>query len=147
MEVREGLYKVDITDQSMYGLVADIRSVFLEDLKENAGILPIGDDTTDVYLYFENGVAVGTARSKPKEDGFKLERIAVRKECQSKGIGRQMMKQLHDIYVPKLKEGQTIYLHSIVKIVQFYERCGYVKVGDLFLEAEIEHFRMELKLN
>ena len=145
MEVRQGLYKVDLSDESMYGQVTDIRKVFLVVLKDNAGILNTGDDTRDVYLYYEGGAAIGTIRVNPKEEGFKLERIAVRKECQSKGVGRRMMLLVHDIYVPKLGEGQKLFLHSQVEVVTFYEKCGYEKVGDIFEESGLLHYRMELR--
>ena len=43
-------------------------------------------------------------------------------------------------------ENKTMYLHAQLKAIPFYERQGFKKVGDLFVECEIEHYKMIRKL-
>jgi len=38
---------------------------------------------------------------------------------------------------------KNIYLHSQVNAVTYYERAGFVKKGDMFVEANIKHYMME----
>jgi len=41
-----------------------------------------------------------------------------------------------------LKMGKPIYLNSQISAVRFYERNGFVQEGEMFIEANIEHFKM-----
>ena len=145
MDGREGLFRVDLTDRSMVAQVTELRSVFLDVFTEET--LNIGDDKSEVYLYFESGSCIGTARAYPMEDGFKLERIVVKKDHQLKGVGKRIMQLLHEIYVPRLKHGQKIYLHSKPSMAPFYEKCGYVSNGDIYQEDGRHDIDMYLKLN
>ena len=42
-------------------------------------------------------------------------------------------------------DGKKIYLHSQLKAVPFYERNGFVKTGEPFKEAGMEHYHMDFK--
>jgi len=39
----------------------------------------------------------------------------------------------------------TIYLHAQIQVVDFYQKLGFIKVGDLFEEAGIKHYMMTFK--
>jgi predicted GNAT family N-acyltransferase len=92
------------------------------------------------YLLFTEGVAVATARWRETENGIKLERFATLASHRNKKLGALL---LDDIMEDVLPLGKKIYLHSQLKAIPFYERQGFVKLGEQFSEAEIEHFRME----
>ncbi|UKJ06425.1 GNAT family N-acetyltransferase [Solitalea lacus] len=100
------------------------------------------DEGAAHYLAEMDGKPVGAARWRETEKGFKLERFAVLKEFRGKGIGVELVKNvLNDIPV----SDKEIYLNSQLKAVEFYERLGFHKVGNIFVEAGIEHFQMQLK--
>ena len=93
------------------------------------------------YLLSVDHKPVATARWRETSKGIKLERFATLMEYRNKGLGALILHRVLDDVGLKNKR---IYLHSQLKAIPFYERQGFVKIGDQFKEAEIEHFEMEL---
>jgi len=91
------------------------------------------------YILYVDNDAVATARWRETEKGVKLERFATLSSHRNKGLGALL---LQDIMEDVLPSGKRIYLHSQLKAIPFYERFGFVKVGEQFSEADIEHFEM-----
>jgi len=99
------------------------------------------EDSSTHFLAIENGSFLGTARWRINGDKIKLERFAVLKEAREKGVGTALIDSIvDDIRVSNVK-GQ-IYLHAQVHAVPFYEKQGFKKQGNLFLECDIEHYAM-----
>lgn len=94
------------------------------------------------YLLFVGDKAVGTARWRRVGDKVKLERFAVLKGYRRKSYGDYLLQR---VVADAKKEGTPIYLHAQLKAIPFYERRGFKKVGDLFVECEIEHYKMVLE--
>ena len=91
------------------------------------------------YLLYLDDVPVATARWRETAKGIKLERFATLKEHRHKGIGYNILDQVMKDILPLKK---PIYLHSQVKAIRFYERNGFVKEGNMFIEANIQHYTM-----
>jgi predicted GNAT family N-acyltransferase len=99
------------------------------------------EDSTH-FLLFENGVALATARHRKTENGFKLERFAVLETARGKGYGMQILQAILD----DLKQEREIkYMHAQEQVIAFYEKVGFEKVGALFEEAGIMHYKMILR--
>ncbi len=94
------------------------------------------------YILYVEGEAAATARWRETDNGIKLERFATLQAHRNKGLGAILLRDIMDDILPMEKK---IYLHSQLKAIPFYERHGFVKVGEQFTEAEIEHFTMALK--
>ena len=87
---------------------------------------------------------VATARIRLFKDYVKIERVAVRKEYRGKGFGKDLFAFiLNHIAETGYKK---MVLHAQVYLLKFYEDFGFVKQGELFLEANIEHYHMEKEL-
>lgn len=97
------------------------------------------EDESLHYLLYVDNKAIGTARWRHIGNKVKLERFAVLKEYRGKGYGDFLVKT---VLIDALKEGKTIYLHAQLKAIPLYERSGFKKVGDLFMECDIEHYKM-----
>jgi predicted GNAT family N-acyltransferase len=71
-------------------------------------------------------------------------RVAVLQDQRGKGYGRAVMLALQSMARERAMQGITLaaQLHAI----GFYETLGYVARGDVFLDADIEHRWMDLKL-
>jgi predicted GNAT family N-acyltransferase len=95
------------------------------------------------FLMTLNEKAIGTARWRRVGDKVKLERFAVLKEFRGKRYGDQLLKAVID---SARVENTAMYLHAQLKAIPFYERQGFKKVGDLFVECEIEHYKMILEI-
>lgn len=93
-------------------------------------------------LLFYNELPIGTARWRETEKGIKLERFALLQEFRNKGLGSVLLREILKDVIPLQK---TIYLHAQVTAVNYYEREGFVKEGDIFVEADIEHYLMKHK--
>jgi predicted GNAT family N-acyltransferase len=90
-----------------------------------------------------DGQPAGAARWRETENGIKLERFAVLEGFRNQRIGEILLKAvLADVRA----EFPTalVYLNAQLRAVPFYERNGFQKVGAMFEEAGIQHYRMVL---
>ena len=93
------------------------------------------------FLIFYNQKPVATARHRKTKKGYKLERFAVLKKERGKGYGHQVLKAI----LEDLKSfNETIYMHAQCDVVPFYEKLNFKKIGDIFEEAGILHYKMIL---
>ena len=129
-------------DQKLFEICSSIRTrVFVDEQKVDRELEYDHEEESHFYLLYFNGKPVATARWRETDKGIKLERFAMLKEFRNKGLGSELLKAvLQD--VRNLK--RTIYLHSQLMAVSYYEMAGFKKVGDIFTEAGIEHYLMEL---
>jgi len=97
------------------------------------------EEAAEHYLLLEDGLPVVTARWRQTDRGIKLERFATRLAKRNKGLGAILLDRiLEDV----LHAEVTVYLHSQLLAVPFYERRGFRKEGDIFSEANILHYKM-----
>lgn len=101
------------------------------------------DNEAKHYLLYDDEKSVATARWRITDKGIKFERFAVLAEYRNKGLGAELVKRVLE---DTLMLHKTIYLHSQIRAVRFYERNGFVKSGSSFFEAGIEHYFMIYKL-
>ena len=118
------------------------RMVFVEEQGVDANLEYDHEEEACHYLLFLGEKAIATARWRETEHGIKLERFAVMPMFRNRGIGDIILKEvLKDV----ISSGKRVYLHSQLKAVPFYERNGFIKEGQMFTEAGIEHFLMKLE--
>lgn len=121
------------------------RTVFIEEQKvpeteEIDGHDHLGDPVADHFLFLKNGLPVGTIRCLKKGDNvLKIGRVAVLKEARGGGIGKEMMDLVEKMF-PKI---MTFALDAQEHAIPFYEKCGYIASGEIFLDAGIRHRHME----
>ena len=83
-------------------------------------------------------VAAGRLRCLP--DYAKLERIAVRAPWRGRGIGSEVTRLLLRL---AREQGYSSYrLNAQAYLEDYYGRFGFRAVGDIFMEAGIEHVSM-----
>lgn len=87
-----------------------------------------------------DGEPAAAARLRFPGPYAKLERIAVRKEWRGRGIGHALVDFM--IEQAKLRGHHTFKMHAQAYLVDFYSRHGFVRHGDLFDEAGIDHYLM-----
>ena len=97
------------------------------------------DDEAMHYLVFFNGKAAATGRRRITDEGYKLERFAVYKQFRGKYLAVSLMKEMLKDILPTEKK---IYLYAQAYAEKFYEKFGFKRVGELFIEANIEHYKM-----
>lgn len=94
-------------------------------------------------LAFDGTAPVGTGRLD-LDYGGKVGRVAVVATHRRDGVGTAVMQRLHAI--ARERKQARLWCHAQLTAVPFYERLGYVRVGDVFVEAGIDHVRMEYDL-
>lgn len=105
------------------------------------------ESTARHFKALVDGVPAGTARWRFTEKGIKLERFAVLKECRGKGVGQALVKAvLDDIQQHPDFNGKICYLHAQVSAMGLYEKFGFQKEGNLFMECNISHYKMKLHI-
>lgn len=115
------------------------REVFIKEQNIDEG-LEYDDKKVDaIYVLAKvNLIPIGTARYRFTKIGIKLERFAVLKKYRSLGVG----KSLFAFLVKTLETEKVLYLNSQKKVVNFYEKLGFKKIGKIFYEAKIPHYKM-----
>ena len=94
------------------------------------------------FLVLNNKEAVATARHRETDNGYKLERFAVLESKRGNGYGHIVLKAiLEDLS----NFNGNVYMHAQLDVIPFYEKMGFEKEGDLFIEANITHYKMSLK--
>jgi len=96
------------------------------------------EDTSTHVLARIGNKAVGTARWRKTDQGFKLERFAVLNSTRGKGVGLALVNFVLDQIGDKFKS----YLYSQVSAIGFYEKLGFKAEGEIFYEADIPHRKM-----
>ncbi len=100
------------------------------------------EDAHAVHIIAEDGgEAVGCARVIASGTDAHIGRLAVKREYRGRGIGRAVFRLAVDISLGR--GASLIWFHAQLHAVGFYEKLGFHRVGDVFLEAGIEHVRME----
>jgi predicted GNAT family N-acyltransferase len=103
------------------------------------------EDSSTHFLALLEEKPVGAARWRFTKNGIKLERFAVLKEARGKGVGQALVRAaLENISSHPESKGKTKYLNSQLNATTLYSKFGFQKVGVMFEECNIKHFKMEL---
>jgi predicted GNAT family N-acyltransferase len=93
----------------------------------------------------EGEVFVATARLFfPSSDEARIGRMAILKDYRRKGVGRRMLDML--VREARRQGARVVSLHAQWQVRDFYRACGFIDVGEPFMEAGIKHIAMERKL-
>ncbi|AZZ60941.1 GNAT family N-acetyltransferase [Oenococcus sp. UCMA 16435] len=92
--------------------------------------------------YLNNWHPVSTARIYSiGKDTWHIGRVATLKTFRGRSYARQILKRIEKN--AKSKNIKKLELEAQVHAISFYEDLGYQTFGDIFLDANIEHRRME----
>lgn len=105
-----------------------------------------GRDAEALHLVaVEDGAVVGTCRLLAYEDGaMKLGRMAVARAARGRGIASAIIAEAEA--EARAAGAPRMVLDAQIAAQSLYARAGYVARGERFLDAGIEHVRMEKAL-
>ncbi|GAB6100511.1 GNAT family N-acetyltransferase [Halanaerocella petrolearia] len=131
-----------ITNQSEFEKAFNIRKIVFV---EEQGV-PL-EDEFDEYeelaehiLVYYNDEPVGTGRLRVVNKVAKLERICILDSYRKHGLGKAIVQRLEDI--AKDKGLTKTKLHGQTHAQRFYEKLGYQKASEVFIEDGIPHLLM-----
>jgi len=138
VDERQFALRVSVALEAEMPVVFGIRkSVFVDE--QQVDPLEEYDDfeTTSTHLIaYRNELAVGTARFRSTEKGWKIERMAVLAPYRKMGVGKALLVAAIQRIPP---DGRLTYLHAQEHALGFYEAQGFLSSGDRFFEAGIPH--------
>jgi len=94
---------------------------------------------------FENNALMGCCVLTQRDEAtLQLRQMAVAPQQQKTGIGTAILQFAEKVAAQK---GYTVLMmHARNIALPFYEKCGYTKTGNAFIEVTIPHYKMEKKL-
>jgi predicted GNAT family N-acyltransferase len=100
------------------------------------------EDSSIHFLCYAEGLPCGTARLRKTESGVKLERFAVVRTFRKIGVGNTLLRFMLHSLREKYDNQIMIYLHAQLQALAFYEKNHFKRVGELFYECDIPHYKM-----
>lgn len=133
--------KFTTSDKDLAAIAFDIRNkVFVQEQKvDREEEYDSHEDESKHFLLLKDNQPIGTARWRFTGNGIKLERFAILKEHRNGGAGSFLVNEVLKDTLPHKK---NIYLNAQVRAINVYSRAGFVKEGEMFREANIEHYKM-----
>ncbi|MFA5687062.1 MAG: GNAT family N-acetyltransferase [Bacilli bacterium] len=104
-----------------------------------------GSDTKQKhFLIYYLDEAIGTLRYQEIERHvIKISRIAIVKKHRQKGYGKLALNYIIN-FIKERKRPVTFIINAQVNAIAFYEKLGFQKEGETFLDANILHIKMTL---
>lgn len=102
----------------------------------------LAEEVNEFHLCaFANEEIVGCLLLKPIDKVvIKMRQVAVKSDLQNSGIGKQLV--LFSESFAREKGYSIITMHARNSAVPFYEKLGYKKEGNEFIEVTIPHYTM-----
>src|SRR5687767_3312797 len=100
----------------------------------------LANEKKDILIgaYTDNKLVGCCVLTKKNEKEIQLRQMAVDSDQQTTGIGKVIL-EFAEKY--SLAAGyQVLMMHARDVAVGFYEKCGYIKKGDPFIEVTIPHY-------
>jgi len=97
------------------------------------------DEEAIHYLVIFKGISAATGRRRITTEGHKLERFAVLKKFRGNRLAVALMNEMLKDVLPDEKK---VYLYAQAYAEKFYEKFGFKREGEMFIEANIEHYKM-----
>ena len=133
--------KFTTKEKDLAAIAFEIRNkVFVEEQKvDREEEYDSNEDNSTHFLLLKSENPIGTARWRFTDKGIKLERFAILKEHRNGGAGTFLVNEVLKDVLPHKK---YIYLNAQVSAINVYARAGFVAEGELFVEANIDHYKM-----
>jgi len=100
------------------------------------------------FLMLQDEELAGYCRILPPKVSYKepaIGRVVVNKGFRGKDLGKLLMKQAID-ETKKLFPNQNIVISAQLYLLKFYTELGFTEEGENYLEDDIPHIKMRLKL-
>lgn len=132
-----------------YSLTEDAKEIRKRVFVEEQGFQNEFDEIDQIskhIVLFDENQAVATCRVfwNEKEQCYHIGRVAVLKEYRGQGIGEQVMlaaqRCIQDL------GGKEIELSGQVRVASFYEKMGYQKQGEEYLDEGCPHVKLRKQL-
>lgn len=135
----------EVTSDEEYAACLEIRrQVFIEEqgVSFEEEVDAYEKESTHFLAYCDEKPA-STGRFRIKKEFLKFERVATLAAFRGKGLARAVMLEMQRVGQEKYPQFLPA-MHAQAEVISFYEKLGWVGVGERFMEANIEHLVMVL---
>ena len=139
-------FKFVTDDEELAGALSVRRQVFVREQGVAEELEYDGLDEEAQHMVVKDGTSIiGIARVRfLAGNRAKIERMAILKLYHRQGIGSAMISFLQREL--KGRGVEQLILHAQCVAAEFYKSQGFTATGKTFLEADIEHIKMRLRL-
>ena len=104
------------------------------------------DDIAKHMVMYSNEEPISTCRIyyNYEKESYIIGRVAVLKEWRGKNIGRRILNAAEE-YIRE-NGGKSVMLSGQVRVAGFYEKLGYIKQGETYLDEGCPHIWMKKNL-
>ncbi|MFV0255178.1 MAG: GNAT family N-acetyltransferase [Erysipelotrichaceae bacterium] len=99
------------------------------------------DKTAIQLVVIDNQEVIATCRVIPTNNKYKIGRFAVKKAYRKQKIGSKLLEFIEKM--AKTNNIDRLTLAAQITAIDFYQANGYKVYSDIFLDAGIEHLKME----
>lgn len=135
-------YKILKYPQDLSACFKIRKTVFVQEQKFDEAIeIDKIDNQAHHILMLIDDMPVATARYFIENSKWHLGRFCVLKEYRKLGLGYELLAKIEEDI--KSKGENYLYLSSQYPVREFYKKCGYEQVGEVYLEEDYPHIKME----
>lgn len=136
---------ITVTNEEQYRQSLAIRTeVFVVEQKVSFELeVDEYEEICEHFLCLKDDEPVATGRMRKKEWLVKFERIATIKKHRGNNYGVVLMLAMQEHAVRKFPD-LLPYMHAQRSAAGFYDKLGWIRIGEEFFEADIEHVAMVL---
>lgn len=140
---------IKVTTSALWQRYAKIRyMVFTEEMKvppeSEVDQWDHLDGICDHFLVMDQHNDIAAIRIQKADDHIRIQRFCIIMTYRHLGYEKKILTTIEKYY--KEKNIYRIILDSKKQVYQFYEKCGYHCISEHFIEADIEHVRMQKDL-
>ena len=138
-----------ISKEELYDVLSLRQKVFIIEQDCFYEDLDYSDHDANHLLLYKDNKLIGYSRVFPpgiKYDAASIGRIVIDLEYRGKGYGKSITQesiQFLNSYFPE----SDITISAQYRLIDFYEDQGFEREGSVYLEDDIEHIKMTLKVN
>ena len=138
-----------ISKEELYDVLSLRQKVFIIEQDCFYEDLDYSDQDANHLLLYKDNKLIGYSRAfSPgiKYDAASIGRIVIDLEYRGKGYGKSITQesiQFLNSYFPE----SDITISAQYRLIDFYEDQGFEREGSVYLEDDIEHIKMTLKVN
>ena len=130
----------EISKFELYEVLKARSQIFIVEKKMNCLDLDGMDFQAKHFLLKDNGKLIAYLRGLEDGEWYKLGRII--SVTHGLGHGKILMEKALRYIKDNISQNK-VYINAQYDAVAFYEKCGFVPVGDEFIEENVRHRRME----
>ena len=138
-----------ISKEELYDVLSLRQKVFIIEQDCFYEDLDYSDHDANHLLLYKDNKLIGYSRVFPpgiKYDAASIGRIVIDLEYRGKGYGKSITQESIQFLNSNFPESD-ITISAQYRLIDFYEDQGFKREGSVYLEDDIEHIKMTLKVN